>query len=141
MTYPAATPRGDRGPGAHPTERAVVLLVDDCEDTRDMFAEYLSQAFDVVVAGDARSALAQAEELRPSAIVLDWSLPDMRGDEVTAQLRQSSVTRETPIVIVSGFEEPKSPGRAPWDAYFTKPCRPDLLLRRLRELADVTDRA
>jgi DNA-binding response OmpR family regulator len=141
MTEAAAATNARQGVSTETSGRALVLLVDDCEDTRDMFAEYLSQAFDVAVASDATSALARAEELRPAAIVLDWSLPDMRGDEVTARLRERVETRTTPIVIVSGFEEPRTMGPAPWDAYFTKPCRPDVLLRRLRELSGATARA
>ena len=107
-------------------EKALVLLVDDCDDSREMYAEFLSSEFDIAQAGSGAEALAKATEMYPDAIVMDMGLPDMPGEEAISKLRMDERTRKIPVVVVSGFAEP---GRAErmWDAYMTKPCRPDVL--------------
>ncbi len=113
-------------PVARELSRALVLLVDDCADTREMYAECLSASFDIIEAGSGAEALTKAAELCPSAIVMDLSLPDMGGEQVIASLRRNANTRCIPVVVVSGFSEPQARG-AIWDAYLVKPCSPDRL--------------
>jgi CheY-like chemotaxis protein len=106
--------------------KARVLLVDDCDDSREMYAEFLSPWFDIVEAATGTEALEQAAATNPHAIVMDMMLPDMTGEEAIVALRRNARTRTIPIVVVSGFSEPSQSEKI-WDAYLTKPCRPDLL--------------
>jgi CheY-like chemotaxis protein len=106
--------------------KPLILLVDDCEDTREMYAEVLSASFDVLQASTAHEALTKASEFRPRAIVMDMMLPDSSGKDAIATLRRNPRTAHIPVVVVSGFSEPKQKS-APWDAYLVKPCHPDAL--------------
>jgi CheY-like chemotaxis protein len=117
----------------------LVLLVDDCQDTREMYAEVLSPSFDVVQASTGQEALLKASEHRPSAIVMDMMLPDLNGKDAIASLRRNPRTQSIPVVVVSGFSEPalESP---PWDAYLVKPCRPDALITCLARLIEENPR-
>jgi len=120
--------------------KALILLVDDCADTREMYAEFLAHAFDIAEAGTANEALTKASELRPSAIVMDLMLPDMGGQDAIARLRRDARTEQIPVVVLSGFTEPvqESP---PWNAYLVKPCHPDALSACLdRMIAQATVR-
>ncbi|PYJ85260.1 MAG: hypothetical protein DME70_09855, partial [Verrucomicrobia bacterium] len=38
---------------------------------------------------------------RPDLILLDLHLPDLRGHQVLARLRQDKLTREIPVVVIS----------------------------------------
>jgi CheY-like chemotaxis protein len=117
--------------------KALILLVDDCVDTREMYGEFLSPSFDIIHAGTAQEALKKASELRPAAIVMDWMLPDMTGEEAIVNLRRDTRTDRIPIIVVSGFAEP--PQKSPiWDAYLVKPCHPDTLSACLGRMIENT---
>lgn len=115
------------------TSKALILLVDDCEDTREMYAEVLSSSFEVIQASTAEEALTKASELRPQAIVMDLMLPDLSGQDAIASLKRNDRTKRIPVVVVSGFSEPKQKS-PPWDAYLVKPCHPDALSACLDQL-------
>jgi CheY-like chemotaxis protein len=117
--------------------KALILIVDDCVDTREMYAELLSARFEVAQAGTGREALSKASELRPSAIVMDLMLPDMGGEDAILSLKRDKQTEEIPVIVVSGFEEPKDK-KGCWDAYLVKPCHPDTLSACISRLVDRT---
>jgi CheY-like chemotaxis protein len=106
--------------------KALVLLVDDCAETRGMYAECLSTRFEIVQAGTGREALTKASELHPSAIVMDLMLPDMLGMDVILRLKRDARTDLIPVVVLSGHAEPVQKS-APWDFYLVKPCWPAAL--------------
>ena len=116
---------------------ALVLVVDDFEDSRAMYAEYLQyQGFRVAEASDGEEALARARELRPDVIVMDLSLPVMDGWEATRQLKASLDTRDVVIIALSGFAESTHASRAleaGCDEFLGKPCPPELLVAKIHE--------
>lgn len=58
----------------------LVLLVDDLEDSRVMYAEYLARSgYRVAQAGDGKEALALARALLPDVVVMDWGSPSWMG--------------------------------------------------------------
>ena len=58
----------------------LVLIVDDFEDNREMYAQYLRfHGYDVAEADNGQEALRQATGLHPDVIVMDLSLPGMDG--------------------------------------------------------------
>jgi two-component system cell cycle response regulator DivK len=114
--------------------RRVVLLVDDCSDTRELYAEYLElSGFGVKEAGDGMAAVAEAARVVPDVVVLDMSMPGMGGDEVVRRLRADERTRRIPVVMVSGYE-PERLGQAGFDAFLPKPCDPERLISVIRDL-------
>jgi DNA-binding NarL/FixJ family response regulator len=77
-----------------------VLIVDDHEDFRRTVRTLLeADGFEVVgVAADGRSAIAEAERLRPQLVLLDIQLPDLDGFEVAARLGKASAP---PAVVLT----------------------------------------
>lgn len=68
-----------------------LLLVDDHEVVRTGLRMLLESQADMQIVGEAstgREALTLAEELAPQVIVMDITLPDLSGIEVTRQLRK-----------------------------------------------------
>ena len=111
---------------------AVILLVDDHPDTREMYVEYLSaMGFETLEATTCAEALAVAASSRIDAVVLDRRLPDGDGGEVCEALRRDPRTRAVPIIVLSGKEKD---GAIPADAYLMKPVVPDVLLTELGRL-------
>jgi len=111
-------------------QRRLVLLVDDCQDTRELYAEYLElSGFDVKEAEDGIVAIDEAVRVRPDVIVMDMSLPKMDGREAARQLRADERTRSIPLVMISGYDAEALPANEGlWDHYLGKPCPPDKLV-------------
>jgi CheY-like chemotaxis protein len=112
--------------------RPRALVVDDYDDAREMYAEFLGfKGFDVVQAQNGLQAVALAESLLPDLIVLDLALPDIDGIEVTRRLKISPATAGIPIVMLTAnaqsrmLDEARKAGCA---AVLVKPCTPDDLL-------------
>ena len=69
-----------------------------CDLSRD-------KGFKVLVAMRGTEALALARELRPSAVSLDVSLPDMLGWTVLNHLKQDPTTRHIPVQMLTVNED------------------------------------
>lgn len=116
-----------------PDERARrVLVVDDLDDTRELFAMFLRDAGYIVdEARDGEDALAAVIVHRPDAIVMDIAMPRLDGVEATRRLKEDPRTASIPIVIVTAHATKSEASRARAagaDAVLTKPCfREDLV--------------
>src|SRR5256885_9948879 len=88
--------------GAVPRRRRI-LVVDDIEDSRDLYAFYLNHVgYHVTVALDGETAIRLAQQQRFDVIVMDLAMPKMDGVEATRRLKTDERTRQIPIIIVSG---------------------------------------
>ena len=121
---------GPKQAGPQPRERRLVLLVDDCQDTRELYAEYLElSGFDVKEADNGIVAIDEAVRVRPDVIVMDMSLPKLDGREAARQLRADERTRAIPLVLISGYDLDSLPSNdGLWDHYLGKPCPPEQLV-------------
>src|SRR5918998_6697274 len=80
----------------------LVLVVDDYQDAREMYAEYLkASGFRVAEARTGIEAVSKAREVNPDCILMDLSLPGIDGWEATRQLKADASTRNIPIVVLS----------------------------------------
>ncbi len=113
---------------------ARLLVVEDEPNIRELLATSLRFAgFEVHVAADGATALAQAAEHDPDLVVLDVMLPDMDGFTVTRKLRGSG--RLLPIVFVTARDslEDKIKGlTVGGDDYVTKPFSLEEVIARIR---------
>ena len=117
---------------------ALVLLVDDSADTREMYGEYLRFAgFRVVTADNGEEALAAAQAEWPAVILMDLAMPRMDGWEAIRRLRADPLTAEIPIVALSAYafgEEPERARKAGADMCLSKPCLPPQVARVVRAM-------
>ena len=120
-----------------------VLIVDDVEDTRELYERYFQfRGARVTTAADGEAALLVVGSQRPDVIVLDLAMPRMTGWEVIQRLKGDAQTRVIPIVVLSGQDARESALEAGADSYLEKPCLPDELLAEvLRVLGDATRRS
>jgi CheY-like chemotaxis protein len=122
-------------------DRPRVLLVDDYPDAREMYTEYLTfSGFDVVEASNGAEALQRAIETAPDIILMDLSLPVMDGWEATRRLKADKKTASIPVVALTGHALAgisEGAKRAGCDAFVTKPCLPEDLVREIRRILQV----
>ncbi|MEL6400161.1 MAG: ATP-binding protein [Cyanobacteria bacterium J06626_4] len=79
-----------------------ILVIDDSDQNRDVVLNLLEPlGFQLAVAEDGHSGLAQAQNLHPDLIITDIKLPDIDGILVIKQLRQQADFQDTPIIASS----------------------------------------
>jgi DNA-binding response OmpR family regulator len=114
-------------------EQWSVLVVEDDPDTAEFLELLLSQAgYHVTLARSGRDGLARARKHAPTAVLLDYRLPDMFGVDVCHQLRAEQGP-DMPIIIMSAdgpIIEPAARA-AGATAFLHKPLAPDVLLELL----------
>lgn len=138
---PDAAPAGEESAVA-----PLILVVDDYEDNRDMYSQYLQFAgMRVAEAANGKEALSKTAELMPDLIVMDLSLPGVDGWQATRLIKQDPKTRNILVLALTGHAlEGASQGAkdAGCDAFLTKPCLPEDLHQQIqRMLAAVSARS
>ncbi|MHB1056696.1 MAG: response regulator [Rhodanobacter sp.] len=84
-------------------KEACILVVDDSATIRAVIGKMLAQNGHLVLkAADGESALEIARRERPDLIFLDIVMPGMSGFAVLRALRHDLLTRDIPIVMISG---------------------------------------
>jgi CheY-like chemotaxis protein len=83
-------------------EQSTVLVIDDNQDTLQLFRRYLAGTrYRFVGAHTASSGLAMAEEVCPQLVVLDVMMPEQDGWRMLSLLHQQMGTRPVPVVVCS----------------------------------------
>ena len=117
-------------------ERSRVLVVDDDRALRDATTRALSlEGYQVANAVDGVDALAQVDQQRPDAIVLDLGLPTLDGITVCQVLRARG--DDTPILVLTARSDVSDRVQgldAGADDFMSKPFALEELLARLRAL-------
>lgn len=111
-----------------------MLVIDDFDDTRDLYAVMLRlEGFVVEQARDGQEGIAKAIEFLPALIITDLAMPVMDGWETIRRLRADERTRRIPIIACSG-QAPSAAHDCWADALLAKPCPLDTLLLEVRQL-------
>jgi two-component system, cell cycle response regulator DivK len=114
----------------------LVLVVDDYQDAREMYAEcLLAYGFRVAEARNGLEALTQAGSLRPDVILMDLSLPGIDGWEATRQLKADRLTRDIPIVAMTGHagrRASEAARKAGCASFVLKPALPDQVVLEVK---------
>lgn len=118
-----------------------VLIIDDSATIVALLGRMLKQNnCDILEAGDAETGLAMARSENPELIFLDIVLPGMNGFTALRHLRRDPVTKETPVIMISGNEQATEQfyvQRIGADDFMKKPfSRPEVFARVERLLDD-----
>jgi len=121
-------------------ERPLVLVVEDYQDAREMYAAYLQfSGYGVAEAANGIEAVEKTLELLPDIVLMDLALPRMDGWEATRRLKADARTRHIPVVALTGHAlagHAEGAREAGCDAFVTKPCLPDALVAEIKRLLD-----
>lgn len=122
------------------TGAPLVLLVDDVNDGRELLGTYLElKGLRIVHADNGEHGVQLATELHPDAIVMDLHMPTIDGWMATRALKASILTRDIPVLVVTGYPADEAI-RAAYEAgasnVLTKTCRADTLHAAIVELLE-----
>jgi len=118
-----------------PAFKPLILVVEDFDDAREMYRDYLEfSGFRVETARDGREAIDKARALQPDLILMDLSLPGIDGWQATRSLKADPETSHLVIVALSAHAlatEGERARAAGCDGFIAKPCLPSDLVEEM----------
>lgn len=117
-----------------------VLVVDDEPDILRNVTEMLNHfphPLDIRTENDGIAACIAMGSFRPHLLILDLKMPKMDGYQVIEKVRSDGSTKDTSILVATGYGSPENVERAlsaGADAYITKPFHMDQLLEKVGDL-------
>lgn len=115
-----------------------ILVVDDNEDARDVYASYLGYAgYRVGQAENGEEALSKVQHLKPDLIVMDLAMPRLDGWEATRLLKSNPRTSDIRILVLTGQvtdDDERRARAAGADEFYAKPLLPREMLEVVRSM-------
>jgi CheY-like chemotaxis protein len=119
-----------------------VLLVDDDEDTRELFAMVLMDAgAEVRSVANREEAMRAASQWPPSVVVSDLRMPGTDGCALLRELRSMHQMTQVPAIAVSGMSAPTDREvalAAGFHEHVVKPLDPDALVELVAHCASAS---
>lgn len=118
---------------------AMVYIVDDNPEVRQLLEELISKMFNVKVFADGKACLAGIDKEWPDIIVSDLMMPEIDGYELCQIIKDDIKTSHIPFILLSAYstEENKIKGlKYGADAYIAKPFSPKHLIARIESLLE-----
>ncbi len=110
-----------------------ILVVDDSPTVRKLIAGKLEKSgHNVFCSADGVEAIEMLAGMKPDLILLDINMPRMDGYQTCKSIRSKDVTKDIPVVMISGKDGffDKVRGRmAGTTGYITKPFGPETLMK------------
>lgn len=121
--------------------RPLLLIADDNETTLALYADYFQDCgYDTVLATNGTEAVRCADDVRPSAILMDVQMPGVDGLMATRTIREAEKgggRMRVPIIALTALTMPGDRERclaAGADAYVSKPVDLKALGEKVRDL-------
>ena len=87
-------------------DKKKILLVDDEQEVLAFLGSFLERrGYEVILASCGAQAIELAKETRPDLIILDMVMPDIYGADVAKVLSKDLLTRDIPIVFLTGIAD------------------------------------
>jgi two-component system, cell cycle response regulator len=125
----------------YPTDHAMnqkILSIDDSKTIRLLLAR-MFRPFQVELreAGNGEEGLAQAKEVRPDLIILDYNMPVMDGVTMLQHLRHDPQLKSIPVIMLTAESNPKiisTVARLGVRDYIVKPFQEEPLLAKVNKV-------
>lgn len=119
------------------TGEAILVVDDNALNVKLARAVLENAGYEVHTAGDATTAFAQLELLRPRLIIMDLKLPGMDGFELAHRIKHDARYSDIPIIAMtaSGLARDEERARlAGCDDFIAKPFDIDTLIATIERL-------
>ncbi len=85
--------------------RKHILVIDDSPIMLKTIKEHIQDEYDVATAVNGKVALGFLRRKKTDLILLDYEMPDENGLEVLKKLRSNSLTKDIPVVFLTGVSD------------------------------------
>jgi len=123
--------------------KPLVLVIDDNADIRSYIRSLLQTEYALVEAANGLEGISKAMKYVPDVIVSDIMMPGMDGVECCRRLKAELQTCHIPIILLTAcsLDEQRIEGYdGGADSYISKPFNSQVLISRIRNLMDSTQR-
>lgn len=115
--------------------RLQILLVEDNEMNRDMLSRRLYKSgYDTITANNGVEALDILQGCRPDLILMDLSLPEMDGWQLTRKIKDDNELKNIPVIVLTAHAleaDRQSAYAAGCDDFDVKPINFQRLLKKI----------
>jgi len=101
--------------------QVILLIEDDAKFAKILLDQCHRKGFQCIAAGTGEIGILLANDIQPSAIILDIKLPGIDGWKVLETLKQEPKTRHIPVHMMSALEESIEAYKKGAIGYLTKP--------------------
>lgn len=113
--------------------KAMILVVDDSQDSLDLIREILApHDYDVTCVTSGPAAIRLLQQSVPDLVILDIMMPDMNGFAVLDIMRETHSLKDIPVIFQTA-DPSREHGRRTVDSgesyMLCKPFAPDLFVR------------
>ncbi len=120
-----------------------VLVVDDDLTNRMILSSIVEQlGCSVVLATDGVEAVRLFESEAPDLVLMDVIMPNMDGYEATRRIKNTEHGRFTPVIVVTGLQDPEEIQRgiaAGADDFLHKPFNPIVIQSKMRAMLRIRE--
>jgi len=114
-----------------------ILIIEDNKDVLEMLNQLFSQYYKVITASDGQSGLQLANNIVPSLIISDITLPKISGIDICQALKKEEMTHAIPIILITANEQLMSESYASGaDDFIVKPFDEYELLLKINSLLE-----
>lgn len=87
-----------------------IAIIEDDQAISQMYRiKFEAEEFEVETAENGKLGLELVEKMRPDIILLDLMMPEMPGDQMLQELRNTDWGKETKVIILTNMGEQEAP--------------------------------
>jgi diguanylate cyclase (GGDEF)-like protein len=119
-----------------------VLIVDDEKSNITTLTHILSPNYKIYAAKNGKDAIEAARDFLPSVILLDIVMPEMDGYMIISELKNSTKTREIPVIFITGLNSAESEEKGlalGASDYINKPFIPSIVRLRVQNQVQIME--
>lgn len=119
-----------------------IAIVDDDESLLLVLRRFLEkEGYQVESFNSPREVIRSLRDrtLKPTVLLSDMHMPEMRGDELLQEIRSEKATHSLPVILLTSDEDPATHIRvlkAGADAYITKNSHPSIILAHIERVKE-----
>lgn len=113
-----------------------ILVIDDDITSLDIVSYLFEErGYHVERCADGYTAIEYTKQATPDLIIVDLMMPQINGTETVRNIRALGL-KDVPIIAFTAVDEPelhREAEQAGCNTVLTKPCRPEKLLKHIKE--------
>jgi DNA-binding response OmpR family regulator len=87
-----------------------VAIIEDDQMIAQMYRmKFEADGFQVDLAEDGKSGVQMVLQNPPDLVLLDLTLPELDGKEILQMMRRNTVTKKTPVIVLTNLDAPELP--------------------------------
>ncbi len=121
---------------------AKIAIIEDDQAISQMYRiKFEAEGFEVETAENGKLGLELSEKMKPEIILLDLMMPEMRGDEMLAELRKTDWGKKIKVIILTNMGEQEIPEDVKKLGVAAVILKADMTPRQVAELVKTTLKA